>query len=1360
MAEDHLERFDRVELLLQQFDARMDQGEPGDQEVLDEIRYHLDWIQAVAGELSFDWLWAHYLSAHWHRCRARLLRDLDELDAAIAVLRMVIGHSDTFFFRFDLVEILQIRYGSTRADDRPYLAEIVSELRHLVAREPDEEQDRAKAMSILGQALREQFRRELDAGEGPAPELLDEAEDLLDGSLDLFDADAGFLRSEATLELARLRSFRARTSFAAYARDPEAESEEAIVLYESVAHEDPMAAYELAEMWSGRLGDSDDPLARSEALRLLNTIEHAPQIQDRVTEYAERRGELLLARAREDRAELPALIGYLVGAFAAEPVQGLIGLTLMNAYWLAGDAEGVIRVADRLSAATDGEDIPPRELIMPHLAVATASLALRGRADLDEAERLLRETVDGPYEPGWASELPVALLAVVTDRGSNLPDSLAVFVLCDGDEKQMATELLEWLRRHERPGTDWLRAVASLTHYLADDPASRLTALAAMSAAHAALGESASPDLVAKHGMLLASCGEDQDDRGMMVKAMVVLEEFFGRAAADHPLWTMMLGLHGMMLANVHARGGGAGLPLRNAVAALEKASTDTAITPQHRSVFLVQLAGAQLLQIVGDRVDLYGSAIGHCRQAMSLVRPGTDEHDRAWLLLGSILVTRFSDHGERHDRDAGQRHLLDLRASRLARGLDVADVDDTMRELESHLTTGVPVDLGLTASEAYTRLSELESSGMDPAAATTERVMLMQVLLHHAEETGNIAMAADAVDQLGRAADTVEQGSVMHFTTSLLALIGPMHAAAVRGDSEKFADGVARLEAIRDATDDGNRVAVVFALMTLWHSRYTVSRRTADLDEALRHYAVLDTTSPRLGEIVDTLDDLADSCWSLRALGYGTAAAEIGFDCLRYRAYRVLLQTTGQHAALDAVDAAARGQRVALRSAESGELGAAVEAVEWGRGLVLHGAMFTSGIASRLRAAGHSALAEEWEGEPAAQVTAGREMDFAPSDVRRRVLAVLRNDQKTLAPPSSEEIAGALRGLDATALVHLVPGLGKQAGRAFVTTAGGAVFEVLLPLLVDGPDTAVGRYLVMNDEQRRAVLPALCAWAWRAMEPLLDRLSGGWLVLVPTGALGVVPWHAAAGAGRTALLEVGFTYAASARQLCELARRERQPVGASPVVVSNPAGTLMAAQYEAEFLHGLYPHGHFYGQAGPGVPVRGAGTPDEVLEERGASLQHLGCHARAGATPAQSALELARADLSVERMLRHAAMRRDDVPGGLVVLAACESDLTAGLHDEVLTLAAAYVAAGATGVVGTKWKVDDVESALLMCVFYDFLARRGMRPRDALRAVQLWALDPDRVVPSRVARHLAERGRSASLAKPVYWAAFAHHGW
>ncbi|MGZ3145029.1 CHAT domain-containing protein [Lentzea chajnantorensis] len=303
-----------------------------------------------------------------------------------------------------------------------------------------------------------------------------------------------------------------------------------------------------------------------------------------------------------------------------------------------------------------------------------------------------------------------------------------------------------------------------------------------------------------------------------------------------------------------------------------------------------------------------------------------------------------------------------------------------------------------------------------------------------------------------------------------------------------------------------------------------------------------------------------------------------------------------------------------------------------------------------------------------------------------------------------------------------------------------------------------------MDDQARRAALPSLCAWAWRAVvEPLLREIGRHqpWIVLVPTGVLGVVPWHAAAGSGRTAVREAGFTYATSARQLCDLAARRRLPFDADPVVVSNPDGTLVAGQYEAQFLHRLHPGGRFYGQPGPGVPVSGPGTPDEVLAawDGGVSLLHLGCHARAGTTPARSALVLARAELSVERVLRHAAGRDDDRAGGLVVLAACESDLTAGLHDEALTLAAAYVAIGAAGVVGTRWKVDDIESALLMCVFYDFL-RSGARPRDALRSAQLWALDEDREAPEGVDTLLRGRARDRALADPVKWAAFAHHGW
>ncbi|GLY47440.1 CHAT domain-containing protein [Lentzea sp. NBRC 102530] len=1344
MADDHRERFDLVESLLSEFETRLDEGEPGDQALLDDVRYHLDWIQAVAGEPSFDWLWAHYLSASWHRCRAQLWEDVNEIDAAVAELRLVVGYSDTFYFRLDLVELIQLRYHVTDTGDRPYLAEIVAELRALSLREPDDEEDGARVSSLLGQTLREQFRRELNADENPAPELLDEAEQHLYASLDVTED------VETVLDLARLLSFRSGTTIDLYARDREADRQEAITLYEMVALDVPDAAFELSDLFTE---DRDEMIGRSQALRAIDSVKHSPQWEKHKGQYAIRRGDLLISQARENPAELPSLIDYLEDAFDTQPDEGLLGSALLEAHWLAGDAEATLRTVDRLTGIEDG---PPPEVLLPLRAVATASLALRGRADRAEAERLLRSCTREPTELSWTKQLPLALLPMVTNELAEVPESLAASVIGDGDVEQVARGLLDWLTRHEQPGSDWLCAVAMLRAKLADDQDTRLAALRALAAARAAVTAEGplALELLVRHATVLASHGEETNDRDAEIESAALLNEYFARADADDPLQTVALALHGVVVAEVHARGGVANIPLSHAKPALEKACADHELDPDLRSTLLVQLARLEVLLTVQERVDHYRAAIGHCAEAMSLVEPGSEEHDQAWLMLGLVLLSRFHEHGGRHDHDAGLRHLHAVRESRLGRGIDVADVDDVLRAVEPFLTDGGGLDIGMTVAEIYARLAELDRSELDPALLVAERMLLLQGLLKHGSDANDVAVLADALDQLGKTADVFQAGSAMYAATTVAGLYGSTGAAAARGDTAKFLDGIAKLEAVRDdpATTGVDRNLASFGLSICWHARHMATRSTADLDKALLHYSSVNTDSVGMRDATGLLDGLADSCWKLLPLGYGTVAVSIGFDTLKVRARHVLAQSTGEHAAAQASDAAARGQRVALRCAASGELRRAVEAVEWGRGLVLHSATSTAGIAAKLKAAGHLDLAAEFE--------VGEDQDLAPSDVRRRALAALGSEVETLTPPALEEIASALRALDAVALVHLVPGQGDHSGRALVTSADGSVSEVLLPLLLDGPDGEVGRYLALDDRRRREALPSLCAWAWRvAVEPLLHRTSG-WLVLVPTGALGVVPWHAASGGGRTAVHEAGFTYAASARQLCELAHRERQPVGASPVVVSNPAGTLAATQYEAEFLHGLYPHGHFYGQAGPGVPVHGVGTPDEVLEEIGASLLHLGCHARAGATPAQSALELARADLSVERMLRHAAVRRHGVPGGLVVLAACESDLTAGLHDEGLTLAAAYGAAGATGVVGTKWKVDDVESALLMCVFYDFLARGDMRPRDALRAVQLWALDPDRVVPVGVARHLAERGRAASLADPVYWAAFAHHGW
>jgi CHAT domain-containing protein len=57
---------------------------------------------------------------------------------------------------------------------------------------------------------------------------------------------------------------------------------------------------------------------------------------------------------------------------------------------------------------------------------------------------------------------------------------------------------------------------------------------------------------------------------------------------------------------------------------------------------------------------------------------------------------------------------------------------------------------------------------------------------------------------------------------------------------------------------------------------------------------------------------------------------------------------------------------------------------------------------------------------------------------------------------------------------------------------------------------------------------------------------------------------------------------------------------------------------------------------------------------------------------------------LTLSEVLGQARARRTR-DGGLVILGACSSDLAIADHDEALTLASAFMAAGATGVVDRR---------------------------------------------------------------------------
>ncbi|MFE4620633.1 CHAT domain-containing protein [Streptomyces sp. NPDC056747] len=588
-------------------------------------------------------------------------------------------------------------------------------------------------------------------------------------------------------------------------------------------------------------------------------------------------------------------------------------------------------------------------------------------------------------------------------------------------------------------------------------------------------------------------------------------------------------------------------------------------------------------------------------------------------------------------------------------------------------------------------------------------------------------------------------------------------------------------------------------------------------------------------------------------------AAREAGIAALREAASVVLLQAAAEAALQMARTASDRALQIARWCLADGDLRGALEALELGRGQVLHAATTTSDLPALLREAGRADLAAEWDEGPVVAGAAGVVADLGtllegsdsllgtlaegmepplPDDLRQRALTALARSGAGTAlttPPTPEEIGTTLRAAGADALVYLLPPGGAEllpadagsGGVAVVVTRDGEVGTVALGLLrrrgldvltayreahrerqtalevaaatsasADGPDGPDGGTDAADaadaaDRARKAAharwsaaLAELCDWAGPVvMAPLLRspliRAAGPepHLVLVPFGELGGIPWHAAVlssglrhgGRPVRAVERTVLSYAASARQLQEVTRRPRLPLKASPVIVGNPDESLPGAATEARQIHAaIYREGLLLGRV---RGAKGPGTPAEVLsalpgrERAGASVLHLACHAWPSAvSPLDACLALAgphegrAAPLSVRVILEEARGRPAEAPGGLVVLDACVSDHLAGDFDESLTLSTAFLAAGATGVVGSRWEVEDGPTGLIMYVFHDRL-RHGVPLARALRETQLWLLDPDRRLPDGMPRAVADILHDADPAAPELWAAFVCQG-
>ncbi|MEU8462186.1 CHAT domain-containing protein [Streptomyces sp. NPDC029003] len=502
-----------------------------------------------------------------------------------------------------------------------------------------------------------------------------------------------------------------------------------------------------------------------------------------------------------------------------------------------------------------------------------------------------------------------------------------------------------------------------------------------------------------------------------------------------------------------------------------------------------------------------------------------------------------------------------------------------------------------------------------------------------------------------------------------------------------------------------------------------------------------------------------------------------LGLEAMRGFVWSALLQSGTQDVAESARLATEVSEEVIAWCLADRVPREAVQALDACRGLILHTATTSRSVPELLTAAGHGRLAGEWR-------AAGPDPDAVPSELRRRVvLALDEGGALLLDPPAPEEIGAALRAQHKDALVYLVPATAFCPGAAVVVTAAGDVHAVPLPdLREDAPPLRA--YRPQEGRAPRDLVPALgprpapapplreqldrlCSWAWRAaLRPLLatfqvpDRPGRvPRLVLVPMGVLGLVPWHAAFTEGargrRYALQEAEISYAASARLLCEVAARPAVPHTGTALIVGDPTGDLPYAGEEADAVRrAFYPEGAYLGlRTGDGTPGQVAAWLREHAD--GGAVLHLACHGTVEENRPRSAYLSLRGGALTAEELSGAAHG----PLGLVVLAACRSQVSGRGHNEAYSLSSAFLVAGSRSVIGSLWPVPDDATSLLMFLTHHYLRREQEPPARALRRAQLWMLDPARTAPEGMPAALAARLGGLDPYDLSAWAGFTHLG-
>jgi tetratricopeptide (TPR) repeat protein len=248
-----------------------------------------------------------------------------------------------------------------------------------------------------------------------------------------------------------------------------------------------------------------------------------------------------------------------------------------------------------------------------------------------------------------------------------------------------------------------------------------------------------------------------------------------------------------------------------------------------------------------------------------------------------------------------------------------------------------------------------------------------------------------------------------------------------------------------------------------------------------------------------------------------------------------------------------------------------------------------------------------------------------------------------------------------------------------------------------------------------RKHLPVLTVRVQQHLQMLYDKLigpiqqisSGRDLVIVPTGRLHYLPFHALHDGERYLIESRAVSYAPSATVLQQCLMREEIPLNRALLMGVADERTLQVND-EIEKLQHLF--------SKPIVFMNEQATLAGLRENSAnADVIHLACHAQFRAdNPQFSSLQLGDGWLTVNEAYSLRLHCR------LVTLSACETGLnTVSPGEELIGLARGFLSAGSPSVLLSLWTVDDEATNNLMVNFYSELIRLRS-PAKALQNAQV----------------------------------------